>query len=36
MELLGYSIYKGADSLTPLPPKPFTATSVRLENGAFD
>jgi len=36
MELLGYSLYKGADSLTPLPPKQFNGMNVKLENGAFD
>ena len=36
MELLGYSLYKGADSLTPFSPKRFNGTNVRLENGAFD
>lgn len=36
MELLGYSLYEGADSLTPLPPKQLNGTNVKLENGAFD
>ena len=36
MELLGFSTYSGADSMTPLPPKTYQITSVRLENGAYD